>query len=611
MEITKGKENVMINRFCKKPLWECSRRLSAVAMGREPADLVVKNATLVNVCTKELQPSVDVAVANGRIAMVGDCSHCIGQETVVVDATGKYLAPAFMDGHIHIESSMMTAGEYAKAVLPHGTSGVFIDPHEICNVLGLDGVRYMLEDANKTPLKAMLTTPSCVPAVPGFEDTGAEIGPKDVAETMDWETCVGLGEMMNFPGILSSDEKTHAIVGETLKAGKIVTGHYSVPETGRGLNAYIASGVRCCHESTREIDALEKMRLGMYALLREGSAWHDLQEVGKAIVNHEVDSRFACLISDDTHPETLIKSGHLDHIVRRAIGYGIDPVTAIQMVTINIAQCFHLDHEMGSVAPSKCADMVLLSDLEKCVVDEVFVDGELVAKNGELLKKWDLYAYPEKAQNSVHLSKKSAEDFSIDLPEKLKNKKTVKVRAIEVIPAKTSTVETFVDLPVFDGKVLSDPAQDVLKAFVFERHKSTGKFGYGFLKGFGIKKGALAQTVAHDAHNLLVVGTSDTDMAIATNELIACGGGLVAVADGKILGKLPLPIAGLMSCDDLPTTAKRVAHLEKVWQEMGCTLPSPFMTMSIIPLACLPELRLTDRGIVDCRVFSFVDPIVE
>ncbi len=596
----------MINTyFCKKPIWECGKTLGDVAMGRKPAETVIVGATLINVCTHELQKDIDVAIACGRIAMVGDCKHCIGPETTVMHAEGKFLAPAFMDGHIHIESSMLTAGEYAKAVICHGTSAIFMDPHEICNVLGLEGVKCMLEDAARTPLKTMLTTPSCVPAVPGFEDTGSEIGPEDVAETMKWPEFVGLGEMMNFPGIIYGDERTHAIVGETLKASKTVTGHYSVPETGKGLNAYIASGVRCCHESTREEDALAKMRLGMYAQLREGSAWHDLKEVGKAVLHHEVDARYACLISDDTHPHTLIEKGHLDHIVRRAIEEGFDPITAIQMVTINTAQCFHLDHEMGSVAPSKCADLVLIDDLKSCHVVAVWIDGQKVSENGVLVADIKEYNYPESATHSVRMTEKKPSDFEIKT-----DKKEVTARVIEVTPAKTSTTERFIPMPVKDGKIVLPENEDVLKAFVFERHKNTGKFGYGFLKGFGIKRGALAQTVAHDAHNLLVVGTSDEDMALAANTLIRQGGGLVAVRDGKILGNVALPIAGLMSDRPLQEMSKAVEKLEEAWKEMGCTLPSPFMTMSIIPLACLPELRLTDRGIVDCRTFTMVSPLL-
>ena len=596
----------MINKFCKKPLWECTMKLAKVATGAEKADLVITNARLVNVCTHEIMDNISVAIAEGRIALVGDASHCIGESTKVVDAKNQYLAPAFMDGHIHIESSMLSVGEYAKAVVAHGTSGVFIDPHEICNVLGLAGVNYMMEDAKRTPLKTMLTTPSCVPAVGGFEDTGAKIDPEDIAVTMDYDCCVGLGEMMNFPGILGANPHTHGIVGETLKAGKIPTGHYSLPETGAGLNAYIASGIRCCHESTRAEDALAKMRLGMYALLREGSAWHDLREVAKAITEKKVDSRYACLISDDTHPHTLIQHGHLDYIVRRAIEEGIDPITAIQMVTINVAQCFQLDHEMGSVAPSKCADLVLIDDLERCHVTNVFIDGEHVAKDGKLLTEFAPYTYPAEALDSVHLDVITPEDFKIPC-----QGSSADVHVIEIIPARVGTFDKIVTLPVCDGSITADPDQDVLKVAVFERHKRTGTVGRGFTKGFGIKRGALAQTVAHDAHNLLVVGSNDEDMALAANTLIECGGGLVAVLDGQVLCIVPLPIAGLMSDRPIDEMSASIEKMEKTWADMGSTLPSPFMTMALIPLACLPETRLTNRGLVDCRTFEFIDLVVK
>ncbi len=596
----------MINKFCKKPIWDCTIKLAKVATGAEKADLVIKNARLINVCTREIIDNVSVAIVEGRVALVGDAQHCIGENTRVIDAENKYLAPAFMDGHIHIESSMLSVGEYAKAVVTHGTSGVFIDPHEICNVLGLDGVNYMMEDAKRTPLKAMLTTPSCVPAVGGFEDTGAKIDPEDVALTMNYDCCVGLGEMMNFPGILGGNPHTHGIVGETLKAGKIPTGHYSLPETGAGLNAYVASGIRCCHESTRAEDALAKMRLGMYAMLREGSAWHDLQEVAKVITQNKVDSRYACLISDDTHPHTLIQHGHLDYIVRRAIEEGVDPITAIQMVTINVAQCFQLDHEMGSVAPSKCADIVLIDDLNTCHVTDVFIDGEHVAKDGKLLVKFAPYTYSEKALHSVHLDKLKPEDFKIEA-----EGESVNVHAIEIIPARVGTFDKIVTLPVREGGIQADAEQDVLKVAVFERHKRTGTVGKGFVKGFGIKRGALAQTVAHDAHNLLVVGSNDEDMALAANTLIECGGGLVAVLDGKVLSVVELPIAGLMSDKPIDQMSASIEKMEQTWKEMGSTLPSPFMTMALIPLACLPETRLTNRGLVDCRTFEFIDLIVK
>ena len=597
----------MINTFCKKPLWEVSQTLAAVAGGTVPAELVITHANLINVCTHEIQENISVAVSCGRIAMVGDVSHCIGPDTEVVDAAGQYLAPGFLDGHIHVESSMMGAGGYAKAVIPHGTVGIYMDPHEICNVLGLDGVKCMLEDAARTPLKAMLTTPSCVPAVPGFEDTGSFIGPSEVAETMTWKECGGLGEMMNFPGILGSSDHAHGITGETLKAGKIVTGHYSMPETGKGLNAYIASGVRCCHESTRMEDTLEKMRLGMYAMFREGSAWHDLKEVAKSITEHKIDTRFATLISDDTHPHTLTSQGHLDHIVRRAVEEGIDVITAIQMVTINCAQCFQMDHDFGSIAPGKCADMVLLNNLDDIQVTKVWIDGDLVAQDGKMTKEFAPYSYPDWATHSMHVGETITKD-TFKIPA---SKDQVTVRAIEVIPAKVGSFERHVTLQAKDGYLESDPSQDVLKTVVFERHHNTGKKGFGFVKGFGITCGAMASTVAHDAHNLLVIGTDDEDMALAANTLIECGGGMVAVKNGKVLGVVPLPIAGLMNDKPLEEMSQMVETLEGAWAEIGCTMPSPFMTMALIPLACLPELRLTDRGLVDCTTFQFVPLEVE
>lgn len=598
----------MFNKFHTKPLWKVSKDLSAVAQGFKPADMVIINSNLINVCTREVIENTDVVISCGRIALVGDGKHCIGENTEIIDAKGMYIAPGFLDGHIHVESSMLSVSEYARSVVPHGTVGIYMDPHEICNVLGLNGVRYMIEDGRGTPLKNMVTTPSCVPAMPGFEDTGAVIDEEDIRKTMQWDEIVGLGEMMNFPGILNSIDHAHGVVGQTLKAGKTVTGHYSLPETGKGLNAYISSGARCCHESTRAEDAIAKMRLGMYAMFREGSAWHDLKEVSKAITKNKVDSRFAVLISDDTHPHTLLKDGHLDHIIRRAMEEGIDPLTAIQMVTINCAQCFQMDHELGSITPGKCADIVIIDNLKDINIRKVIIDGNLVAQDGVLTTSIAKYNYPKDAMNSMHIKDKiTADSFNIKAPEK----ENVKARAIEIIPERVGTYERYVNLQVKDNKVQCDPSKDILKAVVFERHNETGTAGYGFVKGFGIKKGAMASTVAHDAHNLLVIGTNNEDMSLAANTLIESGGGMVAVQDGKVLGLVPLPIAGLMNDRPLEEMAQMVENLDRAWKEIGCDIVSPFMTMALIPLACLPELRLTNRGLVDCDKFKFVPLFVE
>ena len=598
----------MFNKFCKKQLWECSKELTATALGNIPAETVIINAKLINVCTKEVMENTDIAIHSGRIALVGEASHCIGPDTKVIDAKGMYVAPGMMDGHIHIESSMLSPREYARAVIPHGTIGIYYDPHEICNVLGFEGVELMVKDAEGTPLKAMLTVPSCVPAVPGFEDNGATITSSNIREQMQMDEVVGLGEMMNFPGIHMCNEETHAITGETLKAQKIITGHYSIPDTGKGLNAYIASGARCCHESTRAEDALQKMRLGMYAMLREGSAWHDLKEVSHTITDRKIDSRYAVLVSDDTHPHTLVTDGHLDHIVRRAISEGIDPIEAVQMVTINCAQCFQMDHELGSITPGKCADIIFVDDLQSFCVKRVMIDGEVVAENGKMTIEIPAGEYADFAMNTMHVGEKITPDTF-----KIKTEKTdkVTVRAMEIIPARVGNYERHITMDVKDGMIESDLSQDVLKAFVFERHKETGTHGVGFVKGFNIKCGAMASTVAHDAHNLLVIGTNDEDMALAANTLINCGGGMCAVQNGKVLGCVELPLAGLMNTKSAEEMSKKVEQLDIAWKEIGCDIVSPFMTMALIPLACLPELRLTNRGLVDCLKFKFAELEVE
>lgn len=602
----------MINKFCKYPLYDVTRDLVAVAQGSVAADTVICDAKLVNVCTAEIEEHIDVAIAKGMIAYVGhDASHCIGRDTRVIQADGCYIAPGFLDGHIHVESSMMGVPEYARAVVPHGTVGIYMDPHEICNVLGLDGVKIMNQDAQRVPLKTMITIPSCVPAVPGFEDTGSSIGPEDIRLSMRWDSVVGLGEMMNFPGILSGSDLPHDEVAETLRRGMTVTGHYSIPENDKGLNAYIAAGIRCCHESTRAEDALERMRRGMYAQLREGSAWHDLHDLAPIIADGKVDSRMAMLVCDDTHPATLANLGDLDHLIRRAQEEGIDAITAIQMVTINCATCFGMDHELGSIAPGKCADIVFFDDLRTVEVSRVIIDGDVVAEDGKALFEPAVIPYPTFASHSMHIKDPiTPSSFTVTPRGISKDTDSVEIRVIEVIPERVGDVERHLTIPVVDGNLESDTEQDILKAFVFERHHETGKFGYGFVKGFGIKNGAMASTVAHDAHNLLVVGTNDEDMALAANMLIESEGGMIVVSEGRVLAHVPLPIAGLMSTKPVEEMCEQVSALENAWNAIGCTMKSPFMTMALVPLACLPDLRLTNRGLVDCNEFKFVDLLV-
>ncbi len=601
----------MINRFCKVPLWECNDELVRVAQGERPADLVIRHASLVSVTTHEILPDTDIAVACGRVAYLGlgehTAEHCIGPDTVVVDASGLYAAPGLMDSHIHVESAMIGVSEYARAVVPHGTTGIFCDPHEVGNVRGLPGVRAMFEDARRVPLKAMMTPPSCVPAVTGVEDTGAEVTAADIADSMTWDNVVALGEMMNFPGILACEGNAIDEVRATLAADRVVTGHFPSPDRDRALSAYVASGVSSCHESGSFDEVLAKLRMGMYVQLRQGSAWLNLPGYLPQLVASGVDTRLCLLCSDDNHPHTLVDEGHMDRILRECVRLGLDPVTALQMATINCAEYFGLARDLGSVTPGKCADIVLLDDLEGFVARKVFIDGELVAEDGRALFSVEPYAWPDFMTHTMNLGfTPTADTFRIpvDLPDG-----TARVRAMAIDPGDTLTRSIVAEVPVTDGSLQADPENDVLKVAVFDRHHGAeGTRAFGFVTGFGIH-GALAQTVSHDAHNLLVMGDNDEDMALAAATLAECGGGEVAVADGRVLALVELPVCGLMSTERVEVVAEKVARARTAWEQMGCAMPSPFMTMGVMSLACVPELRLTNRGYVNCLTFE-MEPLL-
>lgn len=600
----------MLGKAGWRPLHEVGRELVATAMGREPADVVIRGARLVNVHTAEIQDGVDVAVRSGRVAMVGDASRCIGEGTRVIEAEGYYLVPGFLDGHVHVESSMMTVGEFARAVLPSGTTAIFMDPHEIANVLGVEGVRLMLEEGRGLPLKVFATMPSCVPAAPGFEDAGAAIGPDDIRKAMAWDGVAGLGEMMNFPGVLAGDEGVHKEIQETLRAGKVVTGHYSIPDTGPDLAAYVAAGIVSDHESTRPEDALAKLRLGMYAKLREGSAWRDIKATIKSYTETGIDPRHILLVTDDVHPDTLITLGHVNHVVRRAIEQGVPPIRAIQMATINTAECFRMSQDLGSIAPGKMADILFIRDLADPRPDRVMADGEVVAEGGRLVVDVPAFTYPEFATRSVRLARRlEPGDFCIKAPAAAG--RTARARVIEVVEASALTRYVEIDLPVGEhGEVHASREKDVAKVAVVERHRASGSMAVGLVRGFGLADGAVASTVAHDSHNLLVVGMDDCDMAAACNALADVGGGMIVVKGGKVLAVLPLPIAGLMSGEPVEKVRAGVDDLARAWRALGCTMASPFMTMALIALPVIPELRITNRGIVDTLRFRFVDLFV-
>jgi adenine deaminase len=569
-------------------------------MGRQPADLVITGGRLVNVHTREVQEGVDVAIRHGRVAMTGDVSHTRGPDTELIDAEGAHLVPGLIDSHLHVESSMVTVTRFAEAVLPHGTTTVFIDNHEIANVFGLDGMRWMLDEGAQLPLKVYLQVPSCVPALPGLEDAGAVIGLDELRTALSWPTTAALGEMMNMPGVIESDESVHALIAATLDARLPVTGHWSLPGwIDHRLQAYAAAGIDSDHETVRREDALAKLRAGMWLQLREGSAWHDVATLAAVLTEDGVDPRHCLLVTDDVHPETLVTRGHLDHVVRTAIEAGIEPLVAIQMATLNPAEYFGLRHDLGSIAPGRLADIVFVDDLRSFQPYRVLADGEP-------LPTFSQAPYPAEAYRSMRLRRRLTEQDLAIRAERAR----ASVRAIGMVPGVLATEHRIVEAPVVAGEVPASRELDLAKAASIERHGGVGTIGLGFVQGLRLERGAVATTVAHDAHNLLVIGMSDRDMLHAVDILVAAGGGMVAVADGGVLALVELPIAGLMSEQPVAAVAAQVAALDTAYKALGCSLEYPFMMVSILSLGVIPALRITNRGLVDGVAFEVVPPVI-
>jgi adenine deaminase len=577
------------------------------AMGRVHADTVITRSRLVNVNTGEIEEGVDVAVKRDRIALVGDAKHTIGPRTEVIDADGKYLAPGLIDSHMHIESSMVTPTQFARAVLPRGTTTVFVDPHEMGNVKGMDGVRYMLNESLSLPLKVYVTLPSCVPALPGYETAGASIRAADIAKALKWPNVVGLGEMMNYPGVIEGNRNAMGEIGATLDAGMLVEGH-SPGLRDRYLSAYVAAGITSCHESTEKEEAIEKLRRGMYLQIREGSAWLDLKENVRAITEGKVDTRHICLVTDDREPGSLVRQGHMDHVVRRAIEEGVDPIEAIEMATINPAEHFEMGRYLGSVAPIRSADLVILSSLEDFRPSLVMADGRVVARDGKLVAPIAQRTIPRKMIDSIHLKRlPTPRDFVVRAG---KERGSVEVRAIGVAGGRVDTKEIIEEVTVKDGEAQISTSKDVLKVAVVERHHATGRKAVAFAKGFGFEGGAVGSTVAHDSHNLLLVGTDEKEMAFAAKMVTEQGGGMVAVREGRVQGAIQMKVAGLLSERPVEEVAAQAEGLLEAWRRMGCRMVEPFMTMSLITLTVLPELRLSDKGLLNTRTFQFVEPVL-
>ena len=558
-----------------------------VARGFEKADLVIKNANIVNVLSEEIHKA-DIAIVDGIIAGIGE--NYSGEKEI--DVNGAYVTPSFIDGHVHLESTMMLPSEFAKVALPAGTTTVIIDPHEISNVLGLHGISFMHEAVKNLPLDVYTMLPSCVPATP-FETSGFDLNSYDLSLLIDKPWVLGLAEMMNFPGVLNQDNNVMAKLELAKSSGKCLDGHAPYLH-GQDLCAYIASGVKSDHDCTTPDEAIEKLRLGMYVMIREGTAAKDLDALMPVLKT--CNTRKCIFVTDDRHPADLKE--HINGMVRRAVEAGVDPVKAVQIASLNTAEYFGLNN-LGAVAPGYKADLLILPDLKSFKPDLVIKNGVIAAENGRLIAE-----LPENealaVRNSVNVRWITPEDFRIEA-------KGSKVTALEVIPHQLITKSVVSEVKIEDGNAVSNVDNDTLKICVIERHRATGNIGKGFVKGFNLKCGAIASTVAHDSHNMIVIGTNDADMYAAAVALIKCKGGKVVVKDGEVISELPLPIAGLMSDRDFDYVVNKCEELNKTAHSIGCKIEDPFMTMGFLSLPVIPELKVTDKGVFDTNKFDFID----
>ncbi|MFP3385623.1 MULTISPECIES: adenine deaminase [Tritonibacter] len=591
------------------PSWpDVAPQLIETAAGRAPADTVIRNGKWVNVHTREVLDGHDIAIKAGRIAYVGpDASYCVGADTQVIEAEGRYMVPGLCDAHMHIESGMLTPAEFARAVIPHGTTTMFTDPHEIANVLGLEGVRLMHDEALLQPVNIYTQMPSCAPSAPGLETTGYEISPEDVSEAMNWPGIIGLGEMMNFPGVANGDAKMLAEIAATQRAGKTVGGHYASPDLGPDFAAYVAGGPADDHEGTCEADAIARMRQGMRAMVRLGSAWYDVEAQITAITEKGLDPRNFILCTDDCHSGTLVNDGHMNRVVRHAIACGCDPVVAIQMATINTATHFGLEREIGSLTPGRRADVILSSDLTTLPIEVVIARGQVVAETGSIKVDCPHLDWPDSARGTVHLGHQlTARDFELAAPE---GANSVTANVIGVVENQAPTKALKAELPVKDGLVEGEGP--VCQIALVERHQATGGVTNAFVSGFGYEgRMAMASTVAHDSHHMIVVGTDRAQMALAANRLAEVGGGITIFRDGEELALVELPIAGLMSDRPASMVAADADKLVAAMQDCGCQLNNAYMQHSLLALVVIPELRISDLGLVDVRTFQKI-PVIE
>lgn len=570
---------------------EILKKMIDVAAKRIPADLVIKNSKIVDVYNASIIEGNDIAIVGGYIAGIGNYDGI--RE---IDAKGQYASPGFIDGHIHIESSYVTPEEIGKLLVPHGTTTIIADPHEIVNVCGMEGMNYMLEAATKTKLDIKYMLPSCVPATP-FETSGAVIDSDSMKKHIKNKEILGLGEFMDYPGVINANDEVLNKLLVAIEEGKLIDGH-SPGLTGDELNAYIVAGIHTDHECSTVEEMLERLSRGIYILLREGSACHDLHALLKAVTKE--NSHRCLLCSDDRQPKTIFELGHIDNHLQICVEEGIDPITAIGMASLNAAQCFNLK-DRGAIAPGLRADIVLLDNLQDFYASHVFIYGEEVAKDGNYLFE------VERCDISPVRSVFNVKDFSID---KLRMKlKSNRVNVIELLPDGVLTAKgrAFVTLDD-NGEFVYQSSKDIVKIAVVERHHNTGNVAVGLLKGYGIKSGAVAISIAHDSHNIIAIGTNDEDMAFAIEQLIEQGGGIVLAQHHKVINQLPMAVGGIMSDQTGEWVHDKLVRIhETAYGQLGISREvEPIMTLCFMSLAVIPELKITDRGLFDVAKFSFI-----
>ena len=561
-----------------------------ISGGGKRVDLLLKNARVINTFSGDIHKT-HVAVHKGKVVGFG-----VYAAKQIIDLKGAYLSPGFIDGHVHIESSMVKIPEFARVVVPHGTTSAVIDPHEIANVLGLDGIKYMLASSLNSVLGVYVMLPSCVPAT-RLETAGAELTAHDLALLLNDERVLGIGEMMNYPGVIFRDEEVLRKIA--IAGNKVIDGHAPMLKD-KQLYAYVSAGIRSDHECTDVAEAREKLRAGMYIMIREGTAAKNLKGL-LPLVNSENSRKFV-FVTDDRHLEDIFRQGHIDYLVRTAIQLGVDPIRAIQMATINTAEYFGIKN-LGAIVPGYHADMVVFDDLKKLRILKVFKDGRLVAKSG-VIEPRVVSEYKGKTRGTVNVRWIEHEDFALKAEGEY-------AKVINIIPDQIVTKASVEPVKQDGGYVSSDTERDILKIAVIERHMASGRVALGLVKGFGLKKGAIASSVSHDSHNIVVIGTHDGDMYTAAVQVVKMQGGIVAALNGQVLEALPLPVAGLMSDRSAEFVREKQKRLNEIARMLGSKIDDPFMAMSFLTLPPIPEIRITDRGLIDATAFKLTPLFVK